>query len=54
MRCSATWQVQGIADAVYRGRDDVVLLTIDPARSGAEARIEGGYPHIYGPVPTGR
>ncbi len=46
-------QVQGIADAVYRGRSDVVLLTIDTRRLRAEVRIEGGYPHIYGPVPTG-
>lgn len=53
VHCSATWQVQGIADAYYRGRSDVVLLTIDPGRLGAEVRIEGGYPHIYGPVPTG-
>jgi len=52
VHCSATWQVQGIADAVYRGRSDVVLLTIDPGRLDAEVRIEGGYPHIYGPVPT--
>jgi uncharacterized protein (DUF952 family)/GNAT superfamily N-acetyltransferase len=50
--CSATWEVQGIADAVYRGRDDVVLLTIDPGRLGVEVRLEGGYPHIYGPVST--
>jgi uncharacterized protein (DUF952 family)/GNAT superfamily N-acetyltransferase len=53
VHCSATWQVQGIADAVYRGRSDVVLLTIDPGRLGAEVRIEGGYPHIYGPIPSG-
>ncbi|MDA8283072.1 MAG: DUF952 domain-containing protein [Actinomycetota bacterium] len=52
VHCSGTWQVQGIADAVYRGRSDVVLLTIDPERVGADVRIEGGYPHVYGPVPT--
>lgn len=52
VHCSAVWQVQGIADAVYWGHDDVVLLTIDPDRLGADVRIEDGYPHIYGPIPT--
>jgi uncharacterized protein (DUF952 family) len=58
IHCSFGPQVQTIADLVYRGRRDVVLLTIDPARVPAEIRIESleggdeGFPHIYGPLPT--
>jgi uncharacterized protein (DUF952 family) len=46
-----------IADLVFHGRDDVVLLTIGPGRVIAETRVEnldGGpalFPHIYGPLP---
>ncbi|MEZ5237861.1 MAG: DUF952 domain-containing protein [Microthrixaceae bacterium] len=47
-------QVEGTAEAFYRGRD-IVLLTIDPGLLGAPVRIEevgdGWFPHIYGPVP---
>lgn len=59
IHCSFARQVQAIADLVYRGRDDVVLLTIDPGLVPAELRYEtpdGGsdaFPHIYGPLPIG-
>ena len=58
IHCSFADQVQAVADALYRGRDDVVLLTIDPARVRAEIRVEPGgpdgprFPHIYGPLPV--
>lgn len=29
-----------------------MLLTIDPARVDTEIRVEGGFPHVYGPLPT--
>lgn len=51
-------QVQGVADAFYRGRDDVMLLAIDPARVGVEIREDvdpasgESYPHLYGPLPV--
>jgi glutathione S-transferase len=57
IHCSFEHQVKTIADLVYKGRDDVLLLTIDPARLAAEVRVEnleGGaqlFPHIYGPLP---
>jgi uncharacterized protein (DUF952 family) len=56
IHCSFAHQVQLIADVIYRGRHDVVLLVLDPARLGAEVRVEdvGGdqrFPHIYGAVP---
>jgi uncharacterized protein (DUF952 family) len=56
IHCSMAAQVRGTADAFYRGRDDVVLLTIDPSRLTSEIRVEvpsdrsDGFPHIYGPV----
>ena len=52
IHCSAAEQVQATADRYYRHRSDVVLLRIDPSRVGAEMRVEGGFPHLYGPLPT--
>ncbi len=57
IHCSFARQVQAIADRIYRGREDVVLLTIDPARVEADVRVEnleGGdelFPHVYGALP---
>jgi glutathione S-transferase len=56
IHCSSADQVQAIADLVYRGRPDVVLLEIDPGRVPAEVRVENlegdqAFPHIYGPLP---
>ena len=57
IHCSFVHQVQRIADLVYRGRNDIVLLVVDPARLDSEVRVEtldGGddrFPHIYGPLP---
>jgi glutathione S-transferase len=56
LHCSYAPQVQGVADLVYRGRDDVLLLTIDPGRVRAKVRPEDltgageAYPHVYGPL----
>jgi uncharacterized protein (DUF952 family) len=57
IHCSFAKQVQAIADLVYHGRRDVVLLEIDPpvcsqncawkARAAVSRR-----PHIYGPLPV--
>ncbi len=43
-------QVLAVADALFRGKQDLVLLVIDPKRLDAPLLVEGGYPHIYGPV----
>ena len=48
-------QVQGVFDRYYRGLgEDLVLLTIDPARLESEVRVEpvgsDTYPHVYGPI----
>jgi glutathione S-transferase len=49
-------QVQAVADNFYAGRDDVVLLFVDPRHLTAELRIEAlpgapePFPHLYGPL----
>jgi uncharacterized protein (DUF952 family) len=54
-------QVTLPANRLFRGRSDVLLLLIDPARIGVEVRWEPGvpgdpgsmrFPHAYGPVPA--
>ena len=58
IHCSFAGQVQRIADLVYRGRTDVLLLVIDPTLVGVEVRVENleggedGFPHLYGPLPV--
>jgi len=57
IHCSYASQVRMIADLLFHGRDDVVLLTIDPTRVDAEVRVESldagapAFPHIYCPLP---
>jgi uncharacterized protein (DUF952 family) len=49
-------QVAGVANAVYRGVPDLVLLSVDPERVAAPLRYEHGvhaderFPHLYGPL----
>lgn len=54
-------QVHLPANRLYRGRSDLVLLHIDPARLVAPVRWEPGvptdpasmlFPHLYGPLPA--
>lgn len=58
IHCSLPEQVVSVADAMYRGQPDLVLLVIDPDRVPAEIRFEDCYqsgqefPHIYGPLPV--
>ena len=58
IHASRAHQVQGVADAFYRGRDDVVLLVIDPARVPCEIRDDldpatgQHFPHLYGALPV--
>ena len=57
IHCSYGTQVAATADRIFRGRDGLVLLEIDPARLTCpivDENLEGGtalYPHIYGPLP---
>ena len=58
VHCSFAEQVQDIGDLLYRGRYDVVLLTIDPSRVRSEVVVEDTtgsgqrFPHVYGPIPA--
>lgn len=57
IHCSTAEQVAGVANRVFAGRDDLVLLCIELARVQAPVQfdaIETGerYPHIYGPLNT--
>lgn len=59
VHCSAPHQYLHPANLLYRGRDDVVLLVIDPAALAAPLRWEPGthgeddlFPHVYGPLDT--
>lgn len=56
VHCSFGHQVAATLERHYAGRDDVVLLAIDPTRSGAPVRVEDlhgageAFPHLYGPL----
>ncbi|SHH03169.1 Uncharacterized conserved protein, DUF952 family [Jatrophihabitans endophyticus] len=51
-------QVGGTANLLYRDVAELVVVEIDPERTGAELRVEDSYgtgtqfPHLYGPVPV--
>ncbi|MGG7099420.1 DUF952 domain-containing protein [Rhodococcus sp. 24CO] len=54
-------QVHLPANRIFAGRDDVVLLALDPALLGAEVKWEPGvpsdpdsmrFPHLFGPIPV--
>ena len=54
IHCSELSQVEKTANNYYRGRDDLVLLVIDPEKLLPETKYEnlnGGeelFPHVYG------
>ena len=54
IHCSYAHQVNGVANRIFRGRPDLVLLEIDPAELDCrlvDENLEGGrelYPHVYG------
>jgi len=56
IHCSTSAQVVATANRFYAGREDLVLLTIDPRQLAAEVRYEntmGGdelFPHVYGSI----
>lgn len=58
IHCSFAGQVRATADRFYRGRQDVLLLTIDSSALPSPVRVEnleGGdelYPHLYGSLPV--
>lgn len=45
-------QLSGVAEAFYADvTEPLLILHIDP--TGLDVRVEGGFPHLYGPLPTG-
>jgi uncharacterized protein (DUF952 family) len=57
VHCSYGHQLAAVADRLFRGRTDLVVLQIDPSRLAAPVileNLEGGtesFPHVYGPIP---
>ncbi|AEF36446.1 MULTISPECIES: DUF952 domain-containing protein [Mycolicibacter] len=58
---STPQQVHLPANRLYRGRTDLVLLQVDPAKVASPVRWEPGvpgdpeamlFPHLYGPLPV--
>jgi uncharacterized protein (DUF952 family) len=60
VHCSDPGTVHLPAGRLFAGRDDLLLLELDPARLGAPLRWEPGdgnpagpwFPHVYGPLPV--
>lgn len=56
IHCSYAQQVAGVANRLFQGKTDLVLLKIDQSRLTArivDENLEGGielFPHIYGPL----
>ncbi len=56
VHASFTHQVRATADRFYAGRDDVILLSIDPARLPSHPVVEAmegsdeGFPHLFSPL----
>ncbi len=54
IHCSEKHQVEGVANRVFPGRDDLLLLKLDPTRLEANTTYESGgrmkFPHIYGRI----
>ena len=56
IHCSDRHQVIEVANRLFRGRRDLLLLTIDRERLSPDVRyenLEGGselYPHVYGAI----
>lgn len=59
IHCSFLHQLAATRQRFYAGRDDVVLLCIDPQRLDVELRVEDlhdhgeAFPHLYGPLALG-
>lgn len=58
IHCSFPEQVAATAERYYAGRDDVIVLVVDPARLGSPVVVEDlsgsgqAFPHVYGPIPV--
>ncbi len=56
IHCSTAEQVLPVANAIFSGRSDLIVLTISAERVNAKIHyenLEGGaelFPHVYGPL----
>lgn len=55
IHCSTLEQLLGVANHWFPGRDDLLLLKIDPSMLSAQIKYEDGgdgqlFPHVYGPI----
>lgn len=56
VHCSSPEQLADVANALFAGRQDLLLLIIDPEKLDAEVVWEdcydagAEYPHVYGPI----
>ncbi|TMF89009.1 MAG: DUF952 domain-containing protein [Chloroflexi bacterium] len=48
IHCSTADQWPRVREDRFAGRDDLVLLEIDPTRVQGQLRWEAGFPHLYG------
>ena len=51
IHCSYADQLDGTLRRFYADLPEVVVLTLDPELLDAEVKVEGGCPHVYGPLP---
>lgn len=57
VHCSSRNQLPRVAVTVFAGREDLILLEIDPGRLSAEVvwedlyDLDEDFPHVYGPIP---
>lgn len=45
-------QVRATADRYYRDVPNLFVVEVDPAQLPDEVKVENGFPHVYGPIPT--
>ncbi len=56
LHCSFPHQVLAVANSVFRGKKNLILLELDPGKLTSELRNEdlrrsgSPYPHLYGPL----
>ena len=56
VHCSDARQVARVADALFAGRQDLLLVEIDPSKLSARViwedlyGLDEDFPHVYGPI----
>jgi uncharacterized protein (DUF952 family) len=51
IHCSYAEQLEGTIGRFYADLPEIVVVTLDPERIDAAVKEEGGFPHVYGPLP---